>query len=132
MGKKRRQCLTIIGILTVFVATYTAVLAFERENPDLIRSRARWLLWSRDYKSEVLARPDPPEGELKGIGWDGWGLGSLSADVALFFDPTDSLAAKGARFHGKVPGEQCPVESVYRLESHWYAVVQWWGDCPAE
>jgi hypothetical protein len=91
------------------------------------------LIWSRDYKAEVLAQKDSARGELKHVEWDGSGFpGAGDTTVYLVFDPTDALSA-AAKSHrpGKFNGIPCEVSLVHRLESHWYAVRfytdEWWG-----
>jgi hypothetical protein len=84
---------------------------------------ARWLVWSRFYKAEVLAQPNSANEELKHIEWDGWGWATMDTTVYLVFDPTDSLSqAARNRQPGKYSGIPCEVFLVRRLESHWYTV----------
>jgi hypothetical protein len=121
------------AILAVCVLV-TGVLAWR-----LLASRdaVRWLLWSGTYKSEVLAQPAPPNGELKHIEWDGWGFAGLDNTVFLVFDPTDALAAAArSEASGKFPGLPCEVVWVHRLERQWYTARfytnTYWnfcGDC---
>jgi hypothetical protein len=129
--KKGRQRLSVLSMLVVFWVVSAALLA----NSSAVRDDARWLLWSRGYKSEVLAQPDPASGELKHVEWDGWGFaGAGDTVVYLVFDPNNSLAA-GAKRHlaGKFSGIPCEVPRVRRLESHWYSVMFYtdtnWGHC---
>src|ERR1700733_10136383 len=84
---------------------------------------ARWLVWSRSYKAEVLAQPNSANEELKHIEWDGWGWAGMDTTVYLVFDPTDSLSqAARSRQHGKYRGIPCEVFLVRQLETHWYTV----------
>ncbi len=84
---------------------------------------ARWLVWSRSYKAEVLAQPNLANEELKHIEWDAWGWAGMDTTVYLVFDPTDSLSqAASNRQPGKYSGIPCEVFLVRRLESHWYTV----------
>jgi len=131
----RRPCLQQLRTLAIFLIVALAILAFERSHPFAIRDAARWLVSSPDYKAQVLAQPQPPNGELKHIGWDVWGFpGAGDTTVYLVFDPTDSLSA-GARSDqsGKFKGIPCEVPSIRRLESGWYTVLfytdQTWGNC---
>jgi len=134
IGKNRRRYLQQLLALTIILAISIAVFVFDLRNPIAIRSTARWLLWSRDYKAQVLKQPSPASGELKHIEWDGWGMFAQNTSVFLVFDPTDSLSA-AAKSHqpGKFNGIPCKVPHVRRLESDWYAVVfytnQSWNEC---
>jgi hypothetical protein len=118
------------AVLGVLVVT-SAVLVW---NYSAVRTTARWLVWSRGYKSEVLAQSAPANGELKHIEWDGWGWAGQDTTVFLVFDPTDSLSA-AARSHqpGKFSGIPCEVFRVRRLESHWYTAQfytnEYWDQC---
>src|SRR5690349_2090964 len=82
---------------------------------------ARWLMWSRHYKAEVLAMPNPSNGELRHLEWDGWGWGGMDTTVYLVFDPTDSLSRVNGH-SGKYAGMPCEVALVKRLEEEWYTV----------
>ncbi len=94
---------------------------------------ARWLIWSRYYKAEVLAQPMPANGELKHIDWDAWGWGGMDTSVYLVFDPTDSLSRANGDRPGKYAGIPCNVPLVRRLEDQWYTVQfytdQVWPTC---
>lgn len=103
-------------------------------NYSAVRTAARWLVWSRSYKSKVLSQPAPPNGELKHTEWDGWGWAGQDTTVFLVFDPTDSLSAAATSHQaGKFSGIPCKVFLVRRLESHWYTAQfytnQYWGRC---
>jgi hypothetical protein len=92
----------------------------------------RWLVGSRFYKAEVLARPNSANKELKHIEWDGWGWGGEDTTVYLVFDPTDSLSAASQEHRpGKFNGIPCEVPVVRRMEKNWYVVQfytdEWWG-----
>lgn len=114
----------IAVMLVTFWAFSTLLFGYEIERPVGVRSAIRWLLWSREYKSEVLAQPGSTNVDFKHIEWDGWGWGGSDTSVFLVFDPTDSLAA-AAKSHqpGKFKGIPCEVPLVRRLESHWYSVM---------
>ena len=118
------------------LGVYLAISALLVVNHSAVRDSARWLLWSRDYKSKVLAQPESTNGELKHVEWDGWGWVGMDTTVFLVFDPTDSLRA-AAKSHraGKFGGVPCEVPLVRRLESHWYSVRfytdQVWSGCDA-
>jgi hypothetical protein len=119
-----------LALCAVFIVTL-AVLVW---NHSAVRTVARWLIWSRGYKSKVLAQPASANGELKHIEWDGWGWAGQNTTVFLVFDPTDSLSA-AARSHqpGKFSGIPCEVFLVRRLESHWYTAQfytnEYWRQC---
>lgn len=117
------------GLLVVLISTSLAVW-----NYSPARMAVRWMLWSREYKSEVLARPSVPDGELKHIEWDGWGWAGQDTTVYLVYDPTISLAtAASNRQSGKFVGIPCEVANVSRLEGQWYTVTFYtdteWGRC---
>jgi len=116
--------------LVVFVVIATVLIW----NYSAVQTEARWLLSSRHYKSDILSRPAPPDGELKHIIWDAWGWGGENTTVYLVFDPTDSLSMAAATHKsGKFAGIPCNVPKVSRLESQWYVVTfytaQDWGHC---
>lgn len=117
------------------LAVIVLVILFSVWLSEYVRTTARWLLWSGDYKSTVLVQPAAMNGELKHIEWDGWGFpGAGDTTVYLVFDPRDALAS-AARDHqpGRFIGIPCEVPDVRRLESHWYTVLfytdQSWEQC---
>lgn len=119
IAKKFRICITALSMLLVFwIVSFGMV-----RNHYSIRNTARWSLWSRRYKEEVLAQPETVNGDLKHVEWDGWGFTGAETNVYLVFDPTDSLSV-AAKNHqpGKFDGIPCKVPLVSRLESRWYAV----------
>jgi len=116
-------------VLGILIVTTLAVW-----NYSAAKTTARWLLWSRDYKSKVLLQPLSSSGEFKHIEWDGWGWAGQNTTEYLVFDPTDSLStAASTRQSGKFAGIPCEVPNVSRLESDWYTVTfytnQEWGRC---
>jgi hypothetical protein len=132
--KRKRQSLSILLAVVTFLFTSGAMLKTQH----VLRPSLRWLLWSNRLKAEVLAQPALANGEFKHLEWDGWGgtpIGDWTAYVV--YDPTDSLsvAAKGdgSRMDNRLEGIPCNVDSVRRLESHWYSVVlgmnEWWDRC---
>jgi hypothetical protein len=128
---KRLQLLSMLAILWVVP---TALSIYDSKHPATIRSTARWLLWSPQYKQEVLAQPTSANGDLQHIEWDGWGMFGQDTSVFLVFDPTDSLSTPARRHQsGKFKGIPCGVPLVTRLEKHWYAVPFYtnesWGAC---
>jgi hypothetical protein len=128
--KKRRQSLSVLSMLVVYCAVSWGLF----KNSEVLRTAARWFLWSKGYKAAVLAQPGSANGDLKHIEWDGWGWGGNDTIVYLVFDPNDSLsAAATSHSPGKFSGVPCEVFSVRHLESHWYSVVFYtdtnWGQC---
>ena len=135
--KNPRLCLTILAVLAVYWALSFALYKDYRT----IRDASRWAVWSRTFKTQVLAQPNPLNGEFKHVEWDGWGFaGAGDTTVYLVFDRTNSLAeaAKSGQ-SGKFDGIPCKIPRVSRLESQWYAVLFYtderWGirgkDCGA-
>jgi len=131
IARKTWRCLSTLSILAMFWATSAILVG----NYLAVRTAARWLVWSHDYKVKVLAEPAPPNGELKHTEWDGWGFaGAGDTTVFVVFDPTDSLSAAAASHQsGKFSGIPCDVFRVRRLESHWYTAQfytdEYWGQC---
>jgi hypothetical protein len=130
--RKKRARLAILSMLVVFSATSWGLLknAFE------VRSDARWLLHSKDYKTRVMAK-STANGELRHIEWDGWGFpGAGDTVVYLVFDPSDSLSTvTNSHPSGKYGAVyiHCEVDRIRRLESHFYAVQFYtdtdWDSC---
>jgi hypothetical protein len=132
IGKGRRKRRTLLLTLaTVWVVFPSA--SFFSYYVD-IRTTARWLVWSHDYKDKVLAEQVPAIGEFRHVEWDGWGWGGQDTILYLVFDPRDSLSS-AASIHqpGKFHGIPCAVPEVSRLESQWYAVLFYtnedWDGC---
>jgi len=118
--------------LYVGLGAFIVISAALAWNFYAVRTTTRWLVWSRSYKSEVLAQPPSANGQLKHIEWDGWGWAGQDTTVYLIFDPTDSLSTAARRHRpGKFSGIPCEVFLVSRLESHWYTVQfytdEFWG-----
>ncbi len=130
IAKRNRRCLAILSMLAIF--WLLSVPLFQ--NYLAIRSAARWLIWSNDFKAKVTAQPTSANGDLKHVNWDGWGWGGENTEVYLVFDPTDSLSA-AAKSHqpGKFSGLPCKVDRVLRLEPNWYAAQFYtdndWNHC---
>jgi hypothetical protein len=132
--KRLRQLQQTLVTLAVLWAVPTFVLLYNLANPFQLREMARWLVWSREYKAEVMAQPTSANGDLKHIEWDGSGFaGSARQSLVLAFDPEDTLSPVAKSHQGKFNGRSCMVARVYRLEMHWYAVLFYfndtWGDC---
>ena len=119
--KRTRQCISVLLALVGFAAVSGAL---QRNEPTL-RPSLRWFLWSRQYKAEVLAQPDPENQEFKHVLWDTWGgFVETGFNVTyLVFDPNDSLAdAAKSQVPARFGGIPCEVPGVVRLEKQWYAV----------
>jgi cell division protein FtsW (lipid II flippase) len=108
-------------LIAIAVVTFCAVSAVAFLYNYQIRTFARWTVWSREYKEQVLAEPTSASGDLKHIEWDGWGWGGQDFSLFLVFDPADSLSGPDAR-SGKVKGIPCEVSYVRRMDTHWYVV----------
>lgn len=111
---------TLFKLVAVFVLGVAMILAWNVS--FTVRSPVRWLLFSRNYKSEVLRQPGSAT-LLKHIEWDGWGMIGQDTEVYLVFDPKDALksAAESGK-EGKFDGLPCEVAQVRRLEANWYSV----------
>ena len=119
IGKGRRKRLTLLSTLAAVWVVSVSLLLDQIH----VRTTARWLLWSHDYKEKVLARQTPANGEFRHMEWDGWGWGGEDTTVFLVFDPSDSLSLAASNDQpGKFNGLPCAVPEVSRLESQWYAV----------
>jgi hypothetical protein len=127
----RRQGFSSLAMLIVFCG----LSWFLFRASDYLRTTGRWLVESRHYESELLAKSPSASGELKHLEWDEWGFpGAGDTVVYLIFD-TDDLLAKEARSrpHGEFSGIPCKVVAVRRLESQWYTVLFYtdtdWDHC---
>jgi len=134
--KRTRKHLSMLLAALVFLFAAGAMLKTQEE----LRPSLRWGLWSQRLKAQVLAQPSASNEELKHIEWDGWGGAPVGDWTAyIVYDPTDSLAveAKAGRSgsYKKLKGIPCEIDSVRRLEAHWYSVVlgvnEWWDRCGA-
>ena len=121
-SRKRMAVAVGLALFLLLILAASVVLRPMFGNPWPI-NYARWLVWSRSYKAEVLAQPDSANKELKHIEWDGWGWAGMDTTVYLVFDPTDSLSQAANSHHsGKYSGIPCEVHLVRRLEDKWYTV----------
>jgi len=134
LRRRPRQSPSMLFALVAFLVVSGAFLKAQ----STLRPSLRWLVWSHRFKAEVLAQPNPANGELKHIEWDGWGGAPVGDWTAyLVFDPADSLsvAAKDhwSGSYKRYKGIPCKVEAVRRLERHWYSVElgmnEWWDRC---
>jgi amino acid transporter len=119
-----RLGLTPLEVGCMLIVFCAASWLMVRHSLD-IRTSSRWLLRSKEYKSEVLAQPEPSNGALRHIEWDGWGFpGAGDTSVYLVYDPTNSLgSAARSGAPAQVSGIPCEVPSVRRLEDKWYTVL---------
>ena len=121
------------SLLSIFAVYCVATMALFEISYDL-RTAGRWFLWSRSFKAEVLAQPEPASRELRHVEWDGWGFAGADTQVYLVYDPSDSLSpAAKKHLPGKFGGIPCEVSRVRRLENQWYSAVFYtdtsWGTC---
>ena len=133
-GKGRLKRRTVWATLGVVWLSFAGSFALDVRYHPAMRTTARWLVWSHNYKDKVLAEQTPTDGEFKHVEWDGWGWAGMDTTVYIVFDPKDSLSA-AASIHqpGKFDGIPCKVPSVKRLESQWYTVTFYtdenWNHC---
>lgn len=127
----RRQSMAALSMIVLFGVLSWLLFRIS----DDVRTTGRWLVQSKKYKAAILAQPNPANGDLKHVEWDGWGFaGAGDTTVYLVFDPSNSLAA-AAKSHspGKYSGIPCEVPSVRRLEDRWYIVLFYtdtdWNHC---
>ena len=110
-----------LSVLSMLIIFWVISWGMIRHTYDL-RTMGRWVLWSSEYKAQVLAQP--VNDGLRHAEWDGWGFAGSDTVVYVVFDPTNSLAgAAKSRAPGKFKGIPCEVSRVRRLESQWYSVV---------
>jgi hypothetical protein len=129
-----------IAIVVVIVSALLLMMycCWDFLAPPAMRAKTwpiRWALFHRVYEGQINRLPDPQNGTLKHIEWDGWGFpGAGNTVVYLVFDPKNSLygAAKSGT-PGKYNGVPCEVYRVRQLASHWYTVHFYtqtdWGHC---
>jgi hypothetical protein len=133
--KSRHKRLTLLFTVAALWLACIFMFFFDAKYDIAIRTASRWLIWSRNYKTEVTAQWPSRNGEFKHIEWDSWGLVPAGFTTAyLVFDPSDSLSAAAKRGQpGKVDGIPCAVLKLNRLEKNWYTVVfytdQDWNHC---
>ncbi|MGH9710651.1 MAG: hypothetical protein ACRD4H_00160 [Candidatus Acidiferrales bacterium] len=131
--RRRPHFLPFVAAIAVLWTVAVFLFQYNREHPFALHETVKWLVWSPEYKHEVLEQPSL-NGDLKHIEWDGSGFAGVANNTAyLVFDPSDSLSQaendQALRFNGK----SCSVWNVRRLEHHWYAVLfytdQTWDEC---
>lgn len=128
-AKRRGKWRRVLSMLAVFWAFAGLFFVYNMKSPLAIRSIARWIVWSHDYKNEVLAQPNSGDGQLKHIEWDGWGWAGQDTVVYLVYDPGDAISSAASHEHsGRFPGIPCEVADISRLENHWYAAQFYTND----
>src|ERR1700676_4627524 len=73
MGKGRLKGLTLLSAFGVIWVVTPIFFLVHVKYQFAIRTRARWLVWSHDYKKKLLAQPASTNGDLSHLEWDGWG-----------------------------------------------------------
>ncbi|MGA2901071.1 MAG: hypothetical protein ABSF40_12650 [Candidatus Acidiferrales bacterium] len=81
IARKKLRSVSILSMLAIFWVLSVPLF----KNYLAVRSAARWLIWSDDYKARVVAQPAPANGDLKHLDWDGWGWGGENTEVYLVF-----------------------------------------------
>ena len=131
LTKLRRQSLAVAAMICIFLVLALSLF----RSSDYLRTTTRWLIHSRSYKAQVLNQPNPSDGSLKHIEWDGCGFaGAGDTTVYLVNDPNDRLEeATEKHSPGKFIGLPCEAVRVRRLENHWYTVLFYtdtdWNHC---
>lgn len=128
----RRRTLLFVARLAFLWAIAISLFLRNREHPFALHETAKWLVWSREYKQEVLKLPSA-NGDLKHIEWDRSGFVGVANNTAyLVFDPSDS-PPKAKNGRARFDGKSCNVRDVRRLQRHWYAVLfytdETWDEC---
>lgn len=128
--KKQRKVLSIVLAMLVYGGSSWLLLKSSTD----IRATEKWLFHSRTYKAEVLSQPNPQDGTLRHMEWDGWGFAGSDTVVYLVYDPNDSFrSATRGHSSGNFKGIPCDVSQIRRLESQWYSVVFYtdtdWDHC---
>jgi hypothetical protein len=112
---------SILGVSIIIISFLTFIGI-----PPGLRPHVYWLLWSRQYKRDVLSSPSASAGlvhaEWDGDGWGGAPVGDWMGYVV--YDPTDSLPITDTnKPPRKIASIPCDVVAVRRLERCWYSVV---------
>jgi hypothetical protein len=125
------RALAVMSMAAVYAAASWALFVYSHQ----LRWNTRWILWSKEYKANVIAQPGTTNGNLKHIEFDGWGgFGAGDTVAYLVYDPSDLLSAvTRSDSPGKLAGIPCAVAQVRRFESHFYSVVFYtdtdWNHC---
>jgi hypothetical protein len=127
--KNTAQTLAILWVMVLCFFLYS------RAHPFAFRESAKWLLYSREYKQQVLAQPTSANGEFKHLEWESSGFAGVANNTTyLVFDPTDTLSSTT---NARLKGVPCEPRAVRRLENQWCAVLfytdqLWDDDCGAD
>ncbi|MGH9357113.1 MAG: hypothetical protein ACRD10_13360, partial [Terriglobia bacterium] len=103
---RHRRLRALLATLAVLWAIAVCFFLYNREHPFAIRETARWLIWSHEYKKQVLAQPASTNGDLKHVEWNASGFAGVANNTAyLVFDPAGTLSAAAknnqtAKFNG--------------------------------
>ena len=125
---KRRalpRWLLVVG-MTVFDGMILLIaLALTIELYEPVKSCLRWGIFSRSYKQEVASLPNPSDGTLKHLEWDGWGFpGAGKTVMYLVFDPNNTLAISARLGTPEKPaGLPCEIARARKMENQWYIVL---------
>jgi hypothetical protein len=130
---RHRLAMTAVILASLWIAMLI-VFGHEQKQPLAVRETVRWLLWSPEYKRDVLSQPTPVNGGPKHIEWDGWGFAGMNTTLYLVADPTERLVRiDKAQIVTHLNSAPCNVQRVRRLERGWYAVLfytqQTWEQC---
>lgn len=77
----RRQTMAALSMVAVFGAASWLLFRVS----DDVHTTGRWLIQSGRYKTEILAQPNPANGELKHAEWDGWGFAGQVTRWCIWF-----------------------------------------------
>lgn len=116
-----KRTLTLSLSLTLISLWGVATFLFFYQ--ELIRDDGRWVIWSREYKAQILAQPAALNGQFGHLRWDDYGGFGQDFTDFLVFDPTDSLVTIEGNNSNKVTGIPCvQFAAARRLQHHWYIV----------
>jgi hypothetical protein len=117
LRKKGRRRLAVLSMLLIYWAVSWGLFRNSRE----LRTAARWLLSTKDYKAKVLAEPDSANGALKHIEWDGWGFPGLVTPLYILFS---TRTTHFGRRRGTVPRENSAAyPAKFMVFAVWTAII---------
>ena len=105
---------------------------------DQFADDVRWLIWSENYKRNVISRVASPadvsDPNPKHILWRAWGELGMDSEADLVYDTSGTLSQIAAEnSHNEKIVYGCPVADVHQLESNWYIITLYtnegWPDC---
>lgn len=122
--KGRKSRIALLSTVSILWLSSIFMFFVDAKYGLAIRTDARWAIWSRHYKADVLAQAASSNGDLKHVEWDGWGFAPAGdTTVYLVYDLSDSLSNAGRSGQpGKLDGIPCAVANVKRLERNWYTI----------